>query len=552
MKRWILIIVPLVALLGFIGWRITQKNAEAAQQKTERANRNKAALLVDTAEVKRGTIVKTLEAVGSAESPNVVNVSPKVAGRLVFLAVREGASVQAGQVLARLDAAELNADVAQKQAALAQAKQRYEEAELTQRPTEVGLTSDIRRQQAALAVAQAQNTQANADDAAQIAQAQAQVTDANSQIAAASAQIAQDEAAISTANANLKNAQTKLERQTFLYKEGATAKENVDDAQTTVEVARAAVREAEQKRAASVAARDSAQAQKVSAQKNVSVIRNQAQANVATAKANVNQAKATLTASQANTSRKPAYEANLRALQAVVASAQADVQAAQERQNDTVLVSPLSGVVTSRPVDVGATLASGQTIVTVQALNPLWVTIGVPEELSRKVFVGQTAQITFDGLPSQKPIMGKVAEYVPEADTQSRQFTVHLRVDNTSKAIRPGMFAHVRIITDEAKNALTVPLEAVQKSGQNKTQAAVAVVNEGTVAMVPVATGLSDGANVAVSGPLQAGAKVVILAGRAVKDGQKVRVAEKGGDKKSDKGGKNEKQNAPKAEGDVQ
>ena len=525
MKRWILILVPLVALLGFIGWRITQKNAEAAQQKAERVNRGKAALLVEVAQVKRGDIVKTLDAVGSAEADKSVDISPKVGGRLIFLPVREGDRVQKGQILARLDPAEVNADVAQKQAALAQAQQRLSEAQLTQRPTEVALSSDIRRQQAALTSAQAQNTQASADYAAQIAQAQAGLNDANSKIVAASAQIAQDEAAIATARANLKNAEVKLERQTLLFNEGATAKQNVDDAQTVVEVARAAVREAEQKRAASVAARNSAEAQKVSAQKNVSVVRNQASASRATAKANVNQAQATLLSSQANTSRKPAYEANLKALSAIAMAAQADVQAAQARKNDTVLASPLTGIVTGRPVDVGAFVPPGQTIISVQTVQPILVSIGVPEELSGKVFIGQSAQITFDGLPGGKPVTGKVAEYVPAADTQSRQFTLRLRVDNASGSIRPGMFAHVRIATDTSRNALLVPLEAVQKS-QNEKAASVAVVKNGQVALTDVKTGLSDGKNIAVTGGLEDGTNVVILSGRSVKDGQKVRVAE--------------------------
>lgn len=541
MKRWIFILIPLVALFVFIGWRVTQKKAEAAQQKTERANRGKAPLLVDTATVSRKTLTKTLEAVGSAEAINAVDVSPKLAGRLLFLQVREGDAVKAGQVLARLDEAEINAEVAQKRAALAQAQQKLAEAQLNERPTVIGISQDIRRQQAALTSAQAQNKQAQADYAAQITQAQAGVLDAQSKIAAASAQIAQDEAAIATARANLSNFQVKLDRQTTLYKEGATAKQNVDDAQTSAEVAQAGVREAEQKRAASLAARNSTQAQFVSAQKNVSVIRNKAQATVATASAGVGQARATLAASQSNTDRTPAYQASLRALEATVAAAQADVDASLARKSDVTLLSPLSGVVTRRAVDVGALVSPGQVIVTVQAVQPIYVTIGVPEEASRKVFVGQTAQISFDGLPGGKPVMGKIAEYVPTADPQSRQFTLRLRVDNQSGRIRPGMFGRVRLVTDEAKNALVVPLEAVKKpdesgggakAGGEKATSTAALVRGEAVAVVPVTTGLSDGKNIAVTSGLEEGDKVVILAGREVKGGQAIRLAGSGGNRK--------------------
>src|SRR5687767_1542037 len=108
-KRWILFLVPAVLLFGMIGWRISQKKAEAAAQRSQQAARGKAASVVAAAVASKRDIVKLYEAVGSVEAPNTVNVTPKVSGRLQYLQVREGDAVQAGQVIARLDPAEVEA-----------------------------------------------------------------------------------------------------------------------------------------------------------------------------------------------------------------------------------------------------------------------------------------------------------------------------------------------------------------------------------------------------------------------------------------------------------
>src|SRR5690349_19017065 len=89
-KRWIIFLVPAVLLFGMIGWRITQKKSEAAAQKTQQAARGKAGGIVSAASAVQRDIVKTYEAVGTVEAPNTVNVTPKVAGRLQYLQVREG------------------------------------------------------------------------------------------------------------------------------------------------------------------------------------------------------------------------------------------------------------------------------------------------------------------------------------------------------------------------------------------------------------------------------------------------------------------------------
>jgi HlyD family secretion protein len=540
MRRWLFFLIPALALAGLITWRVNQKKAEAAGQAAQRQARAKMPVIVEAAPVKRQDVVTTFEAVGSTEAPFAVDVIPKLPGRIVFLEVREGDRVTAGQIVARLDPNEVEGEVRRWEATVAQARARLAEARLNENATDVTARTDVRREQEAVATAQAQERQARADYDTKIAAAQAAVTDAQGRISAAEATIEAAEAAIASAEANLANARTRLERQQMLFREGATAKQLLDDAQTVVDVQQSAVNEARKRREAAVAARDSAVAQRKAAEKQVAVARNQARATLDVGRAAVRQAQANLEAARANTSRRPAYDQNLAALEAAVRSAEGDLKSAQARRAGTILRSPLDGVVTRRFLDRGALATPTTSIMQVQEIRSLWVTIGVPEEISRRLATGQSATVRFDAFPGRQ--YGGVIERIePVADPQSRQFTARIRVANEEGRLRPGTFARVTLETQKAPNVLVVPREAVQTPRDPNAAPTVIVVKsegEGQVAEArEVRTGLTDGKMVAIESGLQDGEQVVILTGRSLKDGQAIKVGGQGGPPGGGQGG---------------
>jgi HlyD family secretion protein len=545
MRRWLLVLIPALALFSLIGWRISQKRTETADQAKQRQARAGASALVQAATATRRDIVQTYDAVGSVEAPYVVNLTPQITGRLLSLAVREGDPVTAGQVLAQIDPAEVDANVRNKEASLAEAQQRLAQAQVTQSAQNVGVGTDIRKQQAGLTSAQATLAQATADENAQISAAQAAVTQAQGQIDAAKASVGNADAAIKSAQANLANARTNLERQKSLFEQGATAKENYDNAQTQAEVAQATLEQAQQQRQNALAALQSATAAKQSAQNNVEIIRNKARTDIAAARAGVGQAAESVKASQANTANIPAYQRNLDALRAAVAAAEADVRATEAQLGYTVIRSPLTGVVTQRNLDPGGLATPSQPLLRLQAIRQVWVTAGVPEEVSRRVYVGQEATCDFDALPGQR-FHGRIIQLNPAADLQSRQFQIRVRLDNPGFRIKPGMFGRVALETERVRNAVTVPREAVKfgtddrVAGADTRQTATVTVigGDGKAAVRQVQTGASDDKYIAVTSGLQGGEQVVTISSRAVKDGQKVRVAEanEGGDA-SHKGG---------------
>ena len=524
MKRWIFTTIALLGLLALVGWRITQKNAEAAGQTKQRAARATMALPVAAVAAQTRDIVRTYETVGSLEAPLSVDLTPKIAGRILSLSVREGDAVTAGQVIARLDTAEVEAQISQKEAARAQAQARLAEARTTQGAAGVSITSEVRRQQTALKSATALAAKATADEASQIGVAQSAVVEAQGKIDSALADIGSAEAAITTAQANLDKAATELNRQETLVKEGAAPQQNLDNARTELQVQQAAVSEAKKRREATLAARNSAVAAKRSAERQVELTRNATRATRLSTQSTVAQTQATLDAALANRSQTPAYQQNLEALQAAVRATEADLRATEAQRDYAVLRAPLSGVVTQRNLDPGALATISQSILSVQDTRQIWVTLGVPEEVYSRLVVGQAAQVTLDALPGIV-LNGKIERLNPSADPQTRQFTVRVRLDNAAGRLRPGMFAKIRFTTERIADALAVPREAVKLS-EKKGEGSVAVVAGDAAQVRPVKTGATDDKYIQITDGLQQGEQVIILSGRDVKDGQKVKVGD--------------------------
>src|SRR5258708_3207383 len=196
MKRFIIALVPILALAGLIGWRLNKNGETAAAQSKVRDMRRKAAPMVSVAPVTRQDIVHKFEGMGSIEAPFNLKLAPKVPGRVEFLQVREGDHVTVGQELVRIDPTEVEADVRAKAAALAEARHRLAQAQLTENSVTVGVGTQIDEKKAAVATAQVilKQVQQNYDNL--VASSRANVEDTEGRVRNAEATIANMEAAI--------------------------------------------------------------------------------------------------------------------------------------------------------------------------------------------------------------------------------------------------------------------------------------------------------------------------------------------------------------------
>jgi len=494
MKRLVYVLIPLVVLGGLIVFRLTQKRAAFTAQTAQRGARMKAPMAVSVATARIDDVAQAFDSVGDVEAPLDVNIAAKVTGRIDFLQVREGDRVSKGEVVVRINPDQVEAQVRQQQAALAEVRYRLAEAQITQNPTNVSVATQVRQQEAALASAQADYDQVRENYQAQVDSATAAVTTID--------------AGVRSAQANLDNAQAKYNRLAGLYKQGLISAQDLDDAKTAVGVQQAAL--------------EAVISQRNAAQQQAGIVKSKGKADIAAAQAKAAQAQAALESARANTAQTPAYQQSLAALRAGVAAAEAGVRNAEAMRADTVLVAPLDGFVTDRFMDPGAVATAGQPILRVQYVRQVWITIPVPEDVSARISVGMPARVSLDTLPD-RVFVGKVTQVNPSADPESRQFAVRVTLDNPSNLIKPGTYARVRIETSRVRAATVVPREAVE---QDREGAYVMVVDDSGKAVRRDVTLGAQGIEVmAIASGLRPGEKVITMSAFALKDGQPVSVA---------------------------
>lgn len=191
---------------------------------------------------------------------------------------------------------------------------------------------------------------------------------------------------------------------------------------------------------------------------------------------------------------------------------------------NSVLLSPINGVVTARNYDVGDMYAMSAPIFTVEQIVPVKLLVGVSESDYTKVHKGDAVAITADALPGQT-FSGVINRIYPTVDPATRTFTVEVKVDNADKVLRPGMFARATV-TFGINNSIIIPDVAVVKQ-QGSGERFVYVLNEdGTVSYTKVVLGRRLGAEYEVLEGLSDGAKVVTGGQIRLKDGVKVIVNE--------------------------
>ena len=191
---------------------------------------------------------------------------------------------------------------------------------------------------------------------------------------------------------------------------------------------------------------------------------------------------------------------------------------------NTTLRSPINGVVSARNYDVGDMYAMSMPLFTVEQIVPVKLLIGVSETDYSKVKKGDSVTVTADAIPG-KTFYGKISRIYPTVDPATRTFTVEVKIDNTYKTLRPGMFARATI-NFGSNNNVVIPDVAVIKQ-QGSGERFVYVLNEdNTVTYKKVVLGRRMGAEYEVLEGLQDGDRIVIGGQIRLKDGVKVIVNE--------------------------
>jgi len=135
----------------------------------------------------------------------------------------------------------------------------------------------------------------------------------------------------------------------------------------------------------------------------------------------------------------------------------AEIRATIERKT---IRAPFSGVLGIRQVNLGQYLSAGQGIVPLQALNPIYVNFGVPQQSAAQVPVGRGLRVTKEDLPSVA-VSGRVTAIDAVVNEGTRNVQVQATLPNPEGKLRPGMFVQVEVGLGAGRSVIALPASAI-------------------------------------------------------------------------------------------
>jgi membrane fusion protein, multidrug efflux system len=141
-------------------------------------------------------------------------------------------------------------------------------------------------------------------------------------------------------------------------------------------------------------------------------------------------------------------------------NARAQVVQQQAIIDKKILRAPFAGHLGIRAVDLGQYLGPGTVIVTLQALDPIFVDFFVPQQAVDQVRIDQAVTVHVDAYKGET-FTGKIAAINPKVDTGSRNVQVRASLKNSDHRLLPGMYATVEIATGSPQNYVTLPETAI-------------------------------------------------------------------------------------------
>jgi membrane fusion protein, multidrug efflux system len=197
------------------------------------------------------------------------------------------------------------------------------------------------------------------------------------------------------------------------------------------------------------------------------------------------------------------------------ARAQADL--AGKLAGDTVIRAPIDGIVGERYVNVGEYVMPSSRVASVFSVNPVRVSISVPEPVVGQVREGQSLNVQVSAFPNRD--FPAVVRFVsPSLRPNTRDLIIEAFAENPELALRPGMFATVLLLTGEEEQP-TVPSGAIKADG---TVRRLYVAKEGMAHELVVRTGVEKDGRIAVIEPLANGERVILKPPPGLRDGSAI------------------------------
>jgi HlyD family secretion protein len=347
-----------------------------------------------------------------------VNIAFKTAGRLIERTVDEGDAVKKGQMIARLDRDQLMAQREREVAGLESARTQLAQSETSLEWEKATLAADIEQRRADLASNEARLAELNNGARPQ------EKLDAR--------------AAVDSAQSELDRAKKDWDRSQTLFKNDDISAAQFDQYRNRWESAQAALKSMTEREALVLAG---PRAEVIKAQQG-----------------QVERARAAVKIAEANSLEMKRREQDLGTRRAEIARSTASIAMIDSQLADTIVASPVDGVVLVKAADVGEVLAPGTTVVTVGDIDHPWLRGYVNETDLGKVKLGAKAKVTTDSYPG-KVYQGRVTFISSEAEFTPKQiqteqervklvYRIKIEMDNPRRELKENMPADAEIVLD--------------------------------------------------------------------------------------------------------
>lgn len=193
----------------------------------------------------------------------------------------------------------------------------------------------------------------------------------------------------------------------------------------------------------------------------------------------------------------------------------------QNLLENTILRSPVSGVITARNYDQGD-MYGGSPIYVVEQITPVKLYVGISEMDYTRVKKNDTVTLTADALPG-KTFTGRIARIYPTIDAATHTFTAEVNVANSDRLLRPGMYARVTV-NFGSNHSIVVPDDCVVKQQGSGVRSVFVLQNDNTVKEVVVTLGRHFGTEYEILSGIAEGDNVVVKGQASLKNGSKVNV----------------------------
>lgn len=437
-SRWLL---GLFGIGGIIGVGLTVYRAIAPNRSTQDQ------LL--TVSVEQKNLPIAVSANGTIKPERTINLSPKTSGYLKQLLVEEGDRVQQGQIVAYMDDSNLQGQLTQARAQLAQQQANLEK-----------LLTGNRTQE----IAQAQ---------AQLHEAQAKLEELKT--GNRSQEIAQAQAQLSQAQVNLRLAEDDLQRHQALLNEGAISEQTVVQKKAVRDAAQAAVKQAQ-------AAFDLQR----SGTRSEEIVQGRSQ---------VEQRQQALNLLQAG-----ARPEDIAAARAQVEYARGALQTIQTQVNDTIIRAPFTGVVTRKYADPGSFVTpttagsgvEGSASNSILTLASTYQVVAYLDEANiARVKVGQPVKISADAYPDRS-FQGTVSQVAAQATTTANVTSFEVKValePAAQQLLKAGMNVETQFQLGQIEQAILVPSAAIVR--QKQGTGVYLMTQDGKPVFHPIQTGMT-------------------------------------------------------------